>query len=78
MLHCNCLEAGFDCSIEIETSPVHDFVQSFLVEEEFDSTEYRFNRVELWGIGHVPDGHDIQFIVKRIDYFGFVDGQIIH
>ena len=68
----------FDCLIGVETHFVYQTIQPSSVEYGFDSTEYRFDRIELGAVGHVVDWQDIELEILLLDQEGLVNGKLIH
>ena len=75
---CDCLERYFNCVISVEPSLVDKMVQPLLAEDCLYSAEHCFDRVELGAVSNIINRRDVEFLIHRLYFFGFVHGELIH
>lgn len=75
---CDCLERYFNCDISVEPSLVDKTVQSLLVENRLYSAEHCFDRVKLGAVTDIENRRDVELLIHRLYFFGFVHGELIH
>ena len=75
---CDCLERYFNCDISVEPSLVDKMVQPLLVEDRLYFAEHCFDRIVFWAVSDIIYRRDVELLIQRLYFFGFVHGKLIH